>query len=314
MRKAAAIFYYGGNLGFQGLIVSDTLNNRIQTYNGTAWSVVTTPALAAPEAVTASADGQSLYIADTNNNRVVYSNNGGFTWNVLTSAGQVSAPQGLARDSQGNVYVADTGNGRVLRFNGGAPMATPVVIYSTGTAVNQVQSPRGLAINSSFTLYVAERGAVTGTTGRILKVTNANGTPGTFAQVAGYGSSAAPLGQVRNPESVAVDLSTGTLYVADTGNNRVLSFANGNSGPATLLCSISVSLTDPPLGQVRAPEGVAICSGTLLGGSGSALMVGDTQNNRVQGRVLSSSTWGLVGTPNGMGTGVGQFRGLSKMF
>ncbi|HNB70329.1 MAG TPA: hypothetical protein PLS70_04280, partial [Acidobacteriota bacterium] len=92
-------------------------------------------------------------------------------------------------------------------------------------------------------------------------------------------------------------------------NNRIIRFAGGTSGTATALC-----LSGTTLGKVRAPEGVTISvftAGSLTGGE--FLVVSDTTNNRIQGRLLSGATWVLVGTPNGLGSGLGQFRAPSKI-
>ncbi|MBX7219385.1 MAG: SBBP repeat-containing protein [Blastocatellia bacterium] len=291
------------------ILVADTFNNRIQKYENGSWSVIPTPALNLPEAVACDSTGQTVYVADTGNNKVIYTQNGGTTWNDLTSPGQVSGPQGLALDGSGNLYLADTNGNRVLRFTGGMPSATPLVLAGPGSGLGQVTGPRGLAFGGNNRLYIADRG-----NNRILMIPNANGTPGASVQIAGKGSGSLPFGQVLAPESVALD-SAGNLYVADTGNNRVIRFANGNGGGATVLCTISGNLIAPPLGQVRGAEGVTVATGTLLGGvaNSSALIVADTQNQRIQGTILGSGTWTLVGTPNGNGSAPGQFRSPGKL-
>ncbi|MBX7223884.1 MAG: NHL repeat-containing protein, partial [Blastocatellia bacterium] len=214
------------------LWVADTYNHRIQRYESGAWTVVVTPTLNLPEAVTASLDGMRVYVADTGNNKVIYSTDGGASWADFATAGLVG-PQGLALDASGHLYVSNTGANQVLRYDENTPLGTPTVLASGGTGAGQVTSPRGLAIDSSNRLFIADQG-----NSRILRIPSANGTPGTTFQVAGTGVGAAPFGQVKNPEGVAVD-NAGNLYVADTGNNRVTRFAGGNNGAATVLCTIS---------------------------------------------------------------------------
>ncbi|HMZ82253.1 MAG TPA: hypothetical protein PLL06_21320, partial [Acidobacteriota bacterium] len=113
---------------------------------------------------------------------------------------------------------------------------------------------------------------------------------------------------VMNPQGLALD-PAGNLFVADTGNSRILRWANGNPAAGT-----AWALTGNTLGQVNRPEGVAIkffqngpLSGDLF------LVVSDTSNNRIQGRFLSAGPWNLVGVPNNIGSGVGQFRSPSKI-
>jgi hypothetical protein len=116
------------------------------------------------------------------------------------------------------------------------------------------------------------------------------------------------MNQVRNPQGITID-SNGTLFVADTGNSRILRWVNGNPATAT-----TMALTGSALGQVNRPEGVTVVnftSGPFAGGP--MLIVGDTSNNRIQGRFIPTGSWSLVGSPNNIGSGVGQFRAPSKI-
>ncbi|MBX7219549.1 MAG: putative Ig domain-containing protein [Blastocatellia bacterium] len=293
------------------IFVADTYNNRVQRFEAGSWTVLNTPALVLPEAVTASLDGMRIYVADTNNNKVIYSTDGGGTWADFATAGLVG-PQGLALDFSGHVFVANTGANQVLRYDENTPLGTPLVLAAGGTGTGQVMEPRGLAFDLANRLFIADRG-----NSRILRIPTANGSPGATFQVAGRGVGAAPFGQVTAPEGLAVD-NAGNLYVADTGNNRVIRFASGNNGAATVLCTISSGLTAPPLGQVRGAEGVTITDAGLIGGTAGqpAIVVSDTQNQRLQGAynpAFVPASWQLVGTPNGTGTAPGQFKSPGKI-
>lgn len=294
------------------LMVADTSNNRIQQFDGNNWSVIGTGTVGSgdgqfrlPEAVAFDASGQRIYVADTGNNRIQWSTDGGASWATFASVGagldQVRAPQGLAYDPQGNLYVADTGNGRVLRFDGGIP-GFGVVIATNGAGSGQVGSPRGLTIDLSFRLFVADE-----SNSRILRINNANtvtsSTTGVIVASRGVG-----LNQVQNPQGIAID-TTGTLYIADTGNSRVVRFLNANPSNAT-----AMALTGSLLGQVNRAEGVTVslfATGPFAGMP--FLVIGDTGNHRIQGRFVSTGGWTLVGTPNGNGTAVGRFRSPSKI-
>lgn len=309
---ATATLVVGETVEFAVLYVADTSNNRVQRFDGTTWSIVGTGVVGsgngqfrAPEAVTASPSGLVIYVADTNNNRIQWSTDGGTTWSNFATIGsapnQVRSPQGLALDQDGNLYVSDTGNGRVMRFTGGLPGAG-VIIATNGAASGQVGSPHGLAINSAFQLFVTDQA-----NSRILRINNANtvltGTTGTIVATAG-----SALNKVQNPQGIAVD-NTGNVYVADTGNSRILRWANANPSNST-----SLALVGSQLGQVNRAEGVTVClfaSGPLAGQS--SLVVGDTLNNRIQGRFIPTGQWNLIGAPNGIGSGVGQFRAPSKI-
>ena len=294
------------------LWVADTNNNRIQRFDGQNWAVVGVGTVGSgdgqfrlPEAVVASSDSQRVYVADTGNNRIQWSTDGGNTWANFATNGtglnQVRSPKGLAYDALGNLYVSDNGNGRVLRFQAGLP-GNSVVIASNGTASGQIMSPHGMVIDGTFRLFVTDEAQ-----SRILRINNANtvttSTTGSIISAKGVG-----LNHVMNPQGLALD-PAGNLFVADTGNSRILRWANGN--PAT---GTAWALTGSALGQVNRPEGVAIkffqngpLSGDLF------LVVSDTSNNRIQGRFLSAGPWNLVGVPNNIGSGVGQFRSPSKI-
>jgi sugar lactone lactonase YvrE len=291
--------------------VADTNNNRIQGFDGTDWTVLGVGTVGSgngqfrlPEAVAFDQTGR-MYVADTGNNRIQWSTDSGTTWANFATNGtgntQVKAPQGLALDSQGNLYVSDTGNGRVMRFDNGTP-GSGVVIATSGSASGQVGSPRGLAIDSTFRLFVTDE-----SNSRILRISNANttvsGTSGSIVASTGVG-----MNQVRNPQGITID-STGTLYIADTGNSRILRWINANSNNAS-----TMALVGSQLGQVNRPEGVTVVnftSGPLTGGP--TLVIGDTSNNRIQGRFIPTGSWSLIGSPNAIGSGVGQFRSPSKI-
>ncbi|MBI4749664.1 MAG: hypothetical protein HY774_14345, partial [Acidobacteria bacterium] len=57
---------------------------------------------------------------------------------------------------------------------------------------------------------------------------------------------------------------------------------------------------------------VTFASGPFSSG-GPMLVIGDTLNNRIQGRFVPTGQWNLIGAPNGIGSGVGQFRAPSKI-
>ena len=305
----------------QQLFVADTGNHRIQKFDGADWTLVGTVGIGSgvgkfrlPEAVAADVTGNKLYVADTGNNRIQWSTDGGMNWAVFAPFGvgvnQVRAPQGVALDAAGNVYVADTGNNRVLRFEAGVPGTGEILLFG-----GEVNAPQGLAIDAMFNLYVADTG-----NDRVLKIPNANQpTPGATVIVARIGSSA---NQVRQPQGVAVD-NEGNLYVADTGNDRVLEFVGGVPGTGVVLATIGSAL-----GQVRGAEGVSVnvfAAGPLAGMR--VLAVGDTGNNRLVGMDLGAMlrrgsgmtvgpeaiAWQRLGTPNTIGIQIGQFRNPSKI-
>jgi uncharacterized protein (TIGR03437 family) len=145
--------------------------------------------------------------------------------NVAGVEAQLWTPETVTTDAAGNVYVADRGNHAVRKV-------TPAGIITTVVGSGQVGSggdggaateaslnqPSGLAFDSSGNLFIADTG-----NHRIRRVTPA-GVISTFAGTGaeGYGGDggAATAAYFSSPIGLAFD-SSGNLYVADAGNNRV---------------------------------------------------------------------------------------------
>jgi sugar lactone lactonase YvrE len=152
--------------------------------------LVAGPAAASPSA--AYTPG-TVFIADTNNGRVVQLLPGG---SQRTVASDLSAPMGLAVDLAGNLYIAEFGNGEVVKLPAdGSPRTT------VATGLGQ---PAGIALDTAGNLYVADF-----TDSRVVKVP-LDGSPQSDV---GTGLMA--------PFGVAVD-STGNVYIADSYHNRVV--------------------------------------------------------------------------------------------
>ena len=163
--------------------------------------------------------------------------------NTLSAAG-LFWPTGLLVDSQGNLYVADRGNGRVLRFpspfaNIANEQADLVLGQSsfTGPPIkdasnSHMSAPYGLAFTGTNGLLVSDQ-----VHNRVLFFRfSANGTfstsdSGKAAEVV-YGqpdfvttTPGSGTGNLSSPHHLAAD-SSGRPYVADSGNNRVMIFAD----------------------------------------------------------------------------------------
>ena len=162
------------------------------------------------------------------------------TFGAATTQGGLRSPHGLAVDLAGNLYVADSGNHRVLVFRNAdlganGRDATTVLGQSSPTTNTAAAGPRGmntpvsLSINSLGTLFVGDQG-----NDRVLLFRNA-------ANKIDAGSADGFLGQ---PDLETQDgassftLAEGIwadgekrLWVADTGNARVLRFETDGFQP-----------------------------------------------------------------------------------
>jgi sugar lactone lactonase YvrE len=179
---------------------------------------VSATSLCAPNGVAVDGSG-NLYVADTNNNRVleydtplgsgttadrVFGQSGSFTTGTCNSGGvsatSLCVPRIVGVDGTGNLYVADASNSRVLEYD------TPLV---SGTTADRVFGQGG-----SFTTGTCNNGGVSATS-------------------------------LCTPFGVAVD-GTGDLYVADTSNNRVLEYDAPLVVPTTPTPTVTVTVTVTP--------------------------------------------------------------------
>ncbi|HHX63317.1 MAG TPA: TIGR03663 family protein [Chloroflexi bacterium] len=175
--------------------------------------------------------------------------------------GQFAAPRGMALDVEGNLYVADSQNHRIQVFD--ADGAFVREWGGEGDAPGQFNEPWGVAVSPKGEVYVAD------TWNHRIQVYSAEGE-----YLRGWGM----FGQVQNvtesgdlfygPRDLLFD-AEGNLYVADTGNKRVIKYdaddnmvaAAGGEGQGD--------------GQLQEPVGLA------LGPEGD-IYVADTWNRRVQ--------------------------------
>jgi sugar lactone lactonase YvrE len=277
--------------------------------NGGLGGGVSALTLSFPRGVVVDPSGR-LFVADTNNNRVlVYAN----PWTDSSATmvlgqtsmsnagagaglGQLNVPEGLFADGAGHLWVADTGNHRILRFSTiatGASADFAVGGFGAASATT-LSSPRGVAVDSSGRLWVADTAF-----SRILAydapVTSGKpasrvlGHGGSFASGAANdgGLSAASLGF---PAKVLVD-DAGRLWVADTGNNRVLEYDTPLSSDAATrvygqadrsqVPTFSTNVNDAPDGFPNA-AGLAGPRGLHIDGAGT-LWVSDSDNSRIVG-------------------------------
>jgi NHL repeat len=220
-----------------------------------------------------------------------------------TSA-ELSSPFGIAIDADGTTYVADRANNKVRKITSAGTIST---FAGTGTAGSggdggaataaTLNLPRGVAVHGG-SVYIAETGGH-----RIRKVA-ADGTISTVAGTgtAGAGGDGGPAtsAQLSSPQAVAV-AADGTLYVADTGNNKVRRIGTGGT--------ISTFAGTGTAGA--GGDGAAATAATLSGPTGVAVdaagnvLIGDTANNKVR-RVATSgtiSTFAGTGTAGGAGDG-----------
>jgi len=139
---------------------------------------------------------------------------------------ELHRPFGIAMDQTGSgVFVADSANNRVVHWAIGASEGVVVAGgKGPGNKTDQLHCPRGVALDGSGALLVADT-----LNHRVMRYSNPLQPPAGCARsrakrgevVAGGCGQGQKFNQLNQPNCIAVD-ADGTLYIADTGNHRVM--------------------------------------------------------------------------------------------
>lgn len=222
---------------------------------------------------------------------------------VTPTQGSLASPTSIAVDpTTGKFFVADSANNRVLRYTSaeafvsGAGAETvfgqlDFVSASSGLSQTTMNTPSAVVVDSNGTLWVADT-----VNNRVLEFLSASsltndGTTGieadaVFGQaypsgVTNFTSNVAGTtqGGMSGPHGLALD-SAGSLYVADSTNNRVLKFTNPSSNTSGLASGMfgqtnfNAALSGSGAANFNNPVGLTV------DGEGN-LWVADKGNNRV---------------------------------
>jgi sugar lactone lactonase YvrE len=269
----AASFNYSSGVAVDSngnIYVADSYNNKIRKITGVG--EVTT---LAGSGIAGSADGMGIEASFNN-------------------------PSGVAVDGNGNVYVADSYNNKIRKITASGEVTTlagsgaPGTANGTGTAA-KFNGPSGVTVDQNGILYVADT-----ENQKIRKIA----ASGAVTNYAGSGTSGSTDGTGTEasfyyPQGVAVD-GTGTLYVADTDNQKIRKIEAGGV-VSTLAGSGSFGSTDGTgtLASFNGPSGVAV-------DVNNNVYVADAGNNKIRkisptGEVTTLAGSGVEGAMDGSG-------------
>ncbi|UJR31954.1 hypothetical protein I4U23_019427 [Adineta vaga] len=224
----------------------------------------------------------SLFIADSNNNRIAY-------WSVNATEGFIVVGTG-AVGSWINLLkyaaaIVDLDNYRVMAFPystiEGAPDGVTIVgHYGAGSALNQINAAYYLCVDTiRQILYLSDSG-----NHRILKLNSADYT---LQLVVGTGMINSDNVSLNLPLGLAVDEITGALYVADSQNHRIQKFDLKSKEGLTVAGGKG---SGQGLSQLFLPSGVTI-------DTAGNIYIADTGNHRIiqwlvgadQGRLIAGT-------------------------
>lgn len=179
---------------------------------------------------------------------------------VFNCQGEGDGIGNFAMDSGGNIWATDTDNGGVHKINSAGSIVTTIGA-GNGTGKAKFNYLGGVALDSSGNLWITDQ-----FNNRIQKLSS-SGTwlqtiPSSCATSACSASTA--NGSFNQPAGIAID-SSGNLWIADFGNNRVQELNSSGSflmgiGAGYNGVSGSIGSSGTASGQFKNPSGIAIFS------------------------------------------------------
>ena len=247
----------------------------------------------------ATADDGTVYIADTENARVLaLLPDGGIA--VVVDEG-LRTPDALALDGVGGLLIADRFGQRILRVDLATGEVEPIAGNGTrGTSPDSIDAleaelaePSGVAIGPGGRVYFTEM-----SNHRVRRVE----PDGVLVTVAGRGfpgfaGDDGPARQAILNQPTGLAFGEGVLYVADGGNNRIRAIALGDSTIATV-----AGVGTPGFAGDGGPATHALLdapSALTVTNNGAVLYIADTGNHRI--RAINLAT-GRISTFAGTGT------------
>ncbi|CAF5043200.1 unnamed protein product, partial [Rotaria magnacalcarata] len=234
-----------------------------------------------------------------------------------TTPDKLNGPRGLSIDSNGTLYIADRNNCRVQKWLSGAPNGTTVAGQSNGTCgsgPSLLQTPQGVIVDSNGNVYAVDTynnrvqlwsygasfGIMVAGTVMIPYFEIMNNLYNTLRSSMQYtvflfpstGISNSGNNQLSFPRDMARDPTTGTLYISDYFNHRIMRYlVNASSG--TVVAGGNGPGTNRT--QLNYPLGI------YLDVTSNSLYIANYYCHNIVRWVIGATSWTLVaGDINGM--------------
>ncbi|CAF4018008.1 unnamed protein product [Adineta steineri] len=195
-------------------------------------------------------------------------------------ASQLNAPYVLRLDSSNALYIADMNNNRIQKWIIGNSSGVTVAGQADGTSgatSTTLNAPVGFAIDSSNNLYIADRSNY-----RVMYWANGASSG---SMIAGTGSTGSANNQLNNPNAIERVSSSGTLYISDRENQRIMQYLDGASS-GTVVAGGNGAGTGS--NQLWDPFGFTLDSST------NSLIIANYNAHTVVRRVIGDTSWTLL--------------------
>ncbi|CAF3522365.1 unnamed protein product [Adineta steineri] len=210
----------------------------------------------------------------------------GISGNASSGSNYLNRPFDVTLDYANNLYIADRYNNRIQKYLFGTTNITTVAGDGTlGPSSYQLHYPSRVIFDSNGNLLVTDSanhriqlwpsGGISGTT--IAGVTYSPGNSST---------------QLNTPYGIVLNPISGTLYISDSMNHRVVSYASGANSSTLLLGGNGAGASNI---QLNNPVGLHFDSFT------NSLIIANFGGNNIVQYVLGANNWTLLaGDINGV--------------
>jgi DNA-binding beta-propeller fold protein YncE len=222
----------------------------------------------------------------------------------LATSSELNSPAGVAVDpATGDIFVADTGNSLIEQVTPAGQLSTVAGRSGFGPPIagpsfdSPLNGPSAVAVNPTNGIrYIAD------STNNVIEAVNAGDQLVVMAGEVGKSGKPRPgfstISELKDPTGVAVDSTTGNLYIADSGNDTIdevtpagqLSIVAGVAGKAGLPTPGPATTSD-----LKDPTGVAVNSST------GDLYIADSGNQVVEQVTPSGQLSIIAGNPGNPG-------------